>query len=48
MIARGDLGIEIPMQKVPIVQKKIIKLCLNYSKPVVVATQLMEGMIIIL
>ena len=45
MIARGDLGIEIPMQKVPIVQKKIIKLCLNYSKPVVVATQLMEGMI---
>ena len=45
MIARGDLGIEIPMQKVPIVQKKIIRLCLNYSKPVVVATQLMEGMI---
>ena len=45
MIARGDLGIEIPMQKVPIVQKQIIKLCLNYSKPVVVATQLMEGMI---
>ncbi len=45
MIARGDLGIEIPMQKVPIVQKKIINLCLNYSKPVVVATQLMEGMI---
>ena len=44
MIARGDLGIEIPMQKVPIVQKKIIKLCLIYSKPVVVATQLMEGM----
>ena len=45
MIARGDLGIEIPMQKVPIYQKKIITLCLNYSKPVVVATQLMEGMI---
>tara|TARA_B100000902_G_scaffold390010_1_gene438205 strand:- start:580 stop:2016 length:1437 start_codon:yes stop_codon:yes gene_type:complete len=45
MIARGDLGIEIPMQKVPIFQKKIITLCLNYSKPVVVATQLMEGMI---
>ena len=45
MIARGDLGIEVPMQKVPIFQKEIIKLCLNYSKPVVVATQLMEGMI---
>ena len=45
MIARGDLGIEIPMQKVPIFQKKIITLCLNYAKPVVVATQLMEGMI---
>lgn len=45
MIARGDLGIEIPMQLVPIVQKRIIKLCLGYSKPVVVATQLMEGMI---
>lgn len=45
MIARGDLGIEVPMQKVPIFQKEIIKLCLSYSKPVVVATQLMEGMI---
>jgi len=45
MIARGDLGIEVPMQKVPIFQKKIITLCLNYAKPVVVATQLMEGMI---
>ena len=33
------------MQKVPIVQKKIISSCLHYSKPVVVATQMMEGMI---
>lgn len=45
MIARGDLGIEVPMQQVPIFQKKIIKLCISYAKPVVVATQLMEGMI---
>ncbi len=45
MIARGDLGIEVPMQKVPVLQKKIIKLCREYTKPVVVATQMMEGMI---
>jgi pyruvate kinase len=45
MIARGDLGVEIPMQDVPIVQKRIIKLCKKMAKPTIVATQMMESMI---
>lgn len=44
MIARGDLGVEMPIEQVPIIQKQIIRKCLHRAKPVIVATQMMESM----
>ena len=45
MIARGDLGIEVPYEELPILQRKVVKRCVTLGKPVVIATHMLESMI---
>jgi pyruvate kinase len=45
MVARGDLGVEMPVERIPMIQKDLVRMCIHRAKPVIVATQMMESMI---
>ncbi len=45
MVARGDLGVEVPIQDMPLVQRKIVQTCRNYGVPVIIATQMLKSMV---
>jgi pyruvate kinase len=45
MVARGDLGVELPLEQIPMIQKNIVRKCIHRAKPVIIATQMMETMI---
>ncbi|HSC37695.1 MAG TPA: pyruvate kinase, partial [Chitinophagaceae bacterium] len=45
MVARGDLGVELPIEQIPLIQRQLVRKCLHRAKPVIVATQMMESMI---